>query len=168
MKIVNEKGKLFGLINVVDLIVLVVVLLLAAALFVKVILPAASDVLAPDSQMVVTLRVRGVMDYMKDQIKEINPGTPLVAGSAYVSGTKVLSVEEIPYMAAANTDEGEIKTATDPQKYDIVIKISANQNKGDAIYKIGNQEVRVGRGFIFKTQTVEQNAIIERIEFING
>lgn len=168
MKIVNEKGKLFGLINVVDLIVLVVVLLLAAALFIKFVLPAANEVISPESQMVVTVRIRGVMDYMKDQIKEIEPGAALVAGSEYVAGTKVVSVEEVPYKAAVNTDEGEFKTATDPQKYDIVIKFSASQNKGSAIYKVGNQEVRVGRGFTFKTQTVEQNAIIERIEFING
>ena len=167
MKIVNEKGKLFGLINIVDLLVLVVVLLLAAALFVKVILPAASDALAPEAKMEVTLRIRGVMDYMKDQIKE-SEGATLIAGSAYVPGTKVISVEEVPYKAAANTDTGEIKTATDPQKYDLVIKVSAKQDKGSAIYKIGNQEVRVGRTFVFKTQTVEQNAIIERIEFING
>lgn len=168
MKIVNEKGKLFGLINIVDLLVLVVVLLLAAAVVVKFVLPAASNAIAPESEMVVTLRIRGVMDYMKDQIKEIEPGSVLVAGSDYVSGTKVISIEETPYLAAANTDEGEIKTAADPQKYDIVIKFSAKQNKNNPIYKVGNQEVRVGRGFIFKTQTVEQNAVIERIEFING
>ena len=168
MKIVNEKGKLFGLINIVDLVVLLVVLLLGAALFVKVVLPAASDVLSPDSEMVVTLRIRGVMDYMKEQVKDIKPGAALVAGSEYVPDTKVLSIVEEPYKAAANTDGGEIKTATDPQKYDLIIKVSAKQGKGNPIYKIGNQEVRVGRGFIFKTQTVEQNSIIERIEFING
>ena len=127
MKIVNEKGKLFGLINIVDLLVLVVVLLLAAAVVVKFVLPAASNAIAPESEMVVTLRIRGVMDYMKDQIKDIEPGAVLVAGSDYVSGTKVISVEETPYLAAANTDAGEIITAADPQKYDIVVKFSAKQ-----------------------------------------
>ena len=165
MKIVNEKGKLFGIINIIDLIVLVCIVLVAGALVYKFAAPAASDVIAPKADMYVTMRVRGAMDYLKDEVTKLEAGQQLVAGSSYVSETELVSVESLPYLAAATSDAGQFITANDPQKSDLMIVVKAKQNKDEAIYKIGNQEVRIGRGFIFKTQTVEVNAIVEKIEF---
>ncbi|MBQ3224266.1 MAG: DUF4330 family protein, partial [Oscillospiraceae bacterium] len=47
MKIVNEKGKLFGVINVIDLVILLCIALVAVAAVYKLAAPAASDVIAP-------------------------------------------------------------------------------------------------------------------------
>lgn len=165
MKIVNEKGKLFGIINVVDLIILLCVAVAAVAVIYKFAAPAASDVIAPKSDMYVTMRVRGAMDYLKAEVEKLEPGQKLVAGSDYVAETELVSVGSVPYLAAATSDAGQFITATDPQKSDLIIVIKAKQNKDEPIYKVGNQEVRIGRGFIFKTQTVEVNAIIEKVEF---
>ena len=111
------------------------------------------------------MRVRGAMDYLKDEVTKIEAGQKLVAGSSYVDDTELVSISNVPYLAAATSDAGQFITANDPQKSALIIVIKAKQNKDEAIYKIGNQEVRIGRGFIFKTQTVEVNAIIEKIEF---
>ncbi len=165
MKIVNEKGKLFGIINIIDLVILLCIVLVAGALVYKFAAPAASDVIAPKSDMYVTMRVRGAMDYLKDEVTKLEAGQKLVAGSSYVDDTELVSISNVPYLAAATSDAGQFITANDPQKSDLIIVIKAKQNKDEAIYKIGNQEVRIGRGFIFKTQTVEVNAIIEKIEF---
>ena len=171
MKIVNEKGKLFGLINLVDLIVIIVALLLVAFVAIKFVAPAVNNEAGTgdsgSDEMVVTLYIRGVMDYMKDQIKDVEIGSQLVAGNDFVPDTEVLSIEDVEYITAVNTDTGEINQAIDEQRYDVIVKIKAKQNKEDPIYKIATQEVRVGRGFVFKTQTVEQNAIVQKVEFVN-
>ena len=165
MKIINEKGKLFGLINIIDLVIILCVVLVGAAVVYKFAAPAATDVIAPKADMYVTMRVRGAMDYLDAEVAKLTPGTRLVAGSDYIADAEVVSVESLPYLVAATTDEGKIVTAEDSQKTDLIITVRTKQNKNDPILKIGTQEVRIGRGFIFKTQTVEVNAIIETVEF---
>lgn len=164
MKIVNEKGKLFGVINVIDLVILLCIALVAVAAVYKFAAPAASDVIAPKSDMTVTMRVRGAMDYLEEEVLKLEAGERLIMGSDYVDA-EVVSVESVPYLSAATSDEGKFITAEDPQKSDLLIKIHSKQSKNDPILKIGNQEIRIGRGFIFKTQTIEVNAIIEKVEF---
>lgn len=164
MKLVNEKGKLFGIINVIDLAILLVIALVAVAAVYKFAAPAASEVIAPKSDMTVTMRVRGAMDYLTAEVMKLEPGERLIAGSNYVDA-EVVSVESIPYLSAATSAEGQFVTAADPQKSDLLITIRSKQSKTDPILKVGTQEVRIGRGFIFKTQTVEVNAIIEKVEF---
>ncbi len=166
MKLINEKGKLFGIINVIDLVILLCIVLVAVALVYKLAAPAAADVIAPKSDMIVTMRVRGAMDYLDVEAKkELVPGTRLVAGSDYIADAEVIAVESVPYLAAVTAADGTVITAEDPQKTDLIITVRAKQNKNDPILKIGTQEIRIGRGFIFKSQTVEVNAIIETVEF---
>lgn len=164
MKIVNEKGKLFGIINVIDLVVILVIALVAVAAVYKFAAPAAGEVIAPKSDMTVTMRVRGAMDYLEAEVIKLQPGERLIMGSGYVDA-ELVSVESVPYLAAATSDAGQFITAQDPQKHDLLITIKAKQAKDDPILKIGTQEIRIGRGFTFKTQTVEVNAIIEKVEF---
>ncbi|MBR5543286.1 MAG: DUF4330 domain-containing protein [Oscillospiraceae bacterium] len=165
MKLVNEKGKLFGIINVVDLIILLCIVLVAGGLVYKFAAPAATSVIAPKADMYVTMRVRGAMDYLDAEVRKLTEGTRLIAGSDYIADAEVVSVESLPYLAAVTTADGKVVTAEDPQKSDLIIKVRAKQSKNDPILKIGTQEIRIGRGFIFKTQTVEVNAIIETVEF---
>ncbi len=168
MKLIDQKGKLFGKINIIDLIIIVCVVVVAAALAYKFVAPAAESVVAPKSDMYVTMRVRGGMDYLDKEVNDhLKPGTKLIAGSDYIAGAEVVDVWSDDYLAAVPKDDGTVATASDPQKRDIFIKVKAKQNKNDPILKIGNQEIRIGRGFIFKTQTIEVNAIIETVEF-NG
>ncbi len=164
MKIVNEKGKLFGIINVVDLIILLAIALAAVAAVYKFAAPAAGEVIAPKADMYVTMRVRAAMDYLESEVLKLTPGERLVSGNDFLDATLV-SVESIPYLSAASTADGEYRTANDPQKRDLLITVKGKASKTDPALKIGNQEVRIGRGFIFKTQTVELNAIIETVEF---
>lgn len=164
MKLVNEKGKLFGIINVIDLVILLAVILVAAAAVYKFAAPTVGDVVAPKSDMYVSMRIRGAMDYLNAELLKMQPGDKLVAGNGYIDA-EIVSVESLPYLSAANTADGKFVTAADPQKYDVIVTVHSKQSKTDPILKIGTQEVRIGRGFILKTQTVEVNSIIETVEF---
>ena len=123
MKLVNEKGKLFGIINIVDLIVLLCIIIVAAGVLYKFAAPAASNVIAPKSDMYVTMRVRGAMYYLDAEVTKLTPGTRLIAGSDYIADAEVVSVESVPYLSAAETDKGEFVTASDPQKSDLIISV---------------------------------------------
>ena len=59
MKIINEKGKLFGVINVVDLLVLLAAIAVIAGVGYKLFAPQIADATARQVPMSVTVRVRG-------------------------------------------------------------------------------------------------------------
>ena len=167
MKTINEKGKLFGIINPVDLIVILAVVALVAAVGIKFLRAPVEAAVSPKQEMQVTLRVRGAMPSLVEATKQIQEGAKLVAGNDYVSDASVVSVNFEDYVYTVANDNGVTVETTDPIKKDIVIVIKGVGSPSDAILKIGNQEVRTGRGFIFKTNTVEVNTTIESVIF-NG
>ncbi len=168
MKIVNKEGKLFGLINVIDLVIIVAVLIVGIACAYKFLSPTAQSITAPKSDMIVTMRVRGAMDYLEAEMTDetvIKAGDKLVGGSGFVDGAEIVKVESEPYVITGEVSDGTFVTSTVPDKWDIVITVKCPQAESDPIYKIGTQEIRIGRGFILKTQKTELNTIIETVEF---
>lgn len=167
MKIVNEKGKLFGIINPVDLIVILAIIALVFALGVKFLRAPVEAVVSDKQEMEITLRVRGAMPSLVTATTAIEPGTKLVAGNDYVADASVVSVAVEDYVYTIADDKGVTVETVDPMKKDLVIVIKGIGSPSDAILKVGNQEVRTGRGFIFKTNTVEVNTTIDSVIF-NG
>jgi len=165
MKILDEKGKLFGLVNLVDLAVLLFLILCVAGVAWKLFSPAVSAAVAPQAEMTAVMRVRGVSPQLVEEA-ERNPleGKRLVAGNSYVDAT-VTKAEIVPYVVQIPTADGPIVDSTDPSKKDIVITVTAMVARDAAILKVANQEVRAGRTFILKTQDFEVIANIESVYF---
>ena len=59
MKIINEKGKLFGIINVVDLLVLVAAIAVVAGVGYKLFAKQIKEVASPQVSLTMTVRERG-------------------------------------------------------------------------------------------------------------
>ena len=59
MKIINEKGKLFGVVNIVDLLVLLAVIAVAAGVGYKLFAPQIVEATSKQVPMTVVVRVRG-------------------------------------------------------------------------------------------------------------
>lgn len=167
MKLINEKGKLFGVINVVDLLIILAVIVVIAAAGYKFLAKPAGETFAPKAEMVVSMRVRGAMPYFTDEIMKLTEGERLVAGNSFIDGATVVKIERVPYEMLVTTDDGRILNAVDPEREDVIITVKSPETKSSPNYKIGNQDVKIGRSFIFKTQTVEVAAIIETVIF-NG
>lgn len=165
MKIINEKGKLFGIINVVDLICILIVLLLVIGVGWKLLGDKVQETVSPTTTMTTTLRIRGAQSYLIDELEKHDiTGDQLVAGNDYVPGAYVKSVEFIPYVTQATTDEGVIVDAEDPTKMDVIVIVESEISSTTPILKIGTQEVRAGRTFTIKTRYFETAASIESVE----
>lgn len=165
MKVVNEKGKLFGIINPVDLLIVLAIIAVVAAVGVKFLKAPVEAAVAPKKDMYVTLRIRGAMPSLVDAVSQIQQGTKLVAGNDYVADTAIESVSVEPYVYTVANDQGVTVSSTDPMKQDIVVVVKSSGSPDSPVLKIGNQEVRTGRGFTFKTNLVEVNATIESVKF---
>ena len=163
MKIFDQKGRLFGLVNIVDLLVSLAVILAVLAIGVKLFAAPLKEAVAPNSQMTTVLRIRGASEFVQEEIqRNVLEGKSLVSGNSYVDATIVdVKIEE--YAVQTITDEEEIITLIDPVKKDIVVTIESEVPKGTATPKIGNQEIRAGRTMILKTKDFEMNALIQTV-----
>jgi hypothetical protein len=166
MKLINDKGKLFGIINVVDLLVLLAVCLVVAGVGWRILGPKISQAAAPTTKVTITMRVRGAHPRQLNEMLKHVP-SQLVSGNEFVGGANLIKVESEPYVVQIPTDDGKMVDATDPTRIDIIFTIEAKVPTGGAATKIGTQEVRAGRDFTVKTRYIEQIAIIETIEYEN-
>lgn len=166
MKLVDEKGKLFGKINVVDLIVLVIILGIVGAVGYRltssrVNVGGENPVTAEDQYCYVTLYSSLVVPEIS---QSLNVGDKLVANSKYTDA-EIVSIDEKPAAYVATNAEGEAVLSEHPIWKDVTVVVKEKVDPTNVILKVGNQEARVGYSYILKTQTVETNCKIRGIEF---
>lgn len=168
MKVVNEKGKLFGVINVVDLLVVLFILAVVGGVAWKIfggsISDAASAVQVEKSgaDVVYTVRVSGVRQDVADAVIAIGFPQQLGINEGLVASSYITDARTEP--ATALSTDGKFAQMVEYDRTDIVFTIKARVSKGDFI-TVGSQEVRIGKVHIVKSQFVEFSGIIESIEF---
>ena len=116
MKIINEKGKLFGIINVVDLLVLVAAIAVVAGVGYKLFAKQIKEVASPQVSLTMTVRVRGATPFLVNEVQRNSQvGKSLVNGNSYVNA-QITDMKIEDYNQQVTTADGRIVTATDPEK----------------------------------------------------
>ena len=168
MKIINEKGKLFGVINIVDLLVLLAVIAVAAGVGYKLFAPQIANATAKQVPMTVTVRVRGATPFLVEEVQRNSQiGKKIVSGSSYTDAV-ITDMQIEPYDQQVTTADGKIVTARDPDKRDLVSTTDTTVAEGTAAPSIGTQEVRAGRTFIVKTNDFETTGNIDMVDIADA
>ena len=156
MKLINEKGKLFGVINVVDLLVLLAVIAVAAGVGYKLFAPQIAEAAAKQVDMTMIVRVRGATPFLVEEVERNSQvGKQIVSGNSYTSAV-ITDMQIEPY--------DQQVTTRDPDKRDLVFTIETTVPEGTASPSIGTQEVRAGRTFIVKTNDFETTGNIDSVD----
>ncbi len=167
MKIINEKGKLFGIINIVDLLVLVAALSVFVGVGYKLFKPNVQDAASSMVDLKMVVRVRGVMPYLLEELERNSPvGKRMVAGNEYVDGD-IVDMQFVDNVLFLATDDGRIVETSDGIRKDVLFTITAQVKKDTPVPKIGSQEVRAGRTFTVKTNDFEINGSITSLDIDN-
>ena len=162
MKIINEKGKLFGVINIVDLLVVLAVIAVAAGIGYKLFATQIADATAEQVAMTVTVRVRGATPFLVEEVQRNSQVGKQMVSNSYVNAT-ITDMKIEDYVQQVTTADGSIVNATDPSKKDLVFTIETTVAKGTATPTIGTQEVRAGRTLIVKTNDFETTGNIDSV-----
>lgn len=164
MKIVNEKGKLFGIINPVDLLALIVVIAVIVGIAWQLLGNKVTEVVSPNVEMTTEVVVAGAPPELCDEVTRQNlVGQQLVATNNFLDAT-ITDVRFEDYVVQVQTADGKIVDATDPSKKNIVFVLSSEVARDTASPKIGNQEVKAGRTYLVKTQTFEVSGTIYYVQ----
>lgn len=165
MKLIDEKGKLFGKLNIVDLVVVVLIAAIAAAVVVRFtssklnangLTPASEDQYCYVTAFA-SLQVPEVADALK-------VGDHIAAGGKFTDA-EIVDVKVEPAAYIGVNSEGKAVYSEHPLWKDVTVVIKEKIDPSNITIKVGGQEARVGYSYIVKTQTVEANAKIRGIEF---
>ncbi|MGI6452590.1 MAG: DUF4330 domain-containing protein [Syntrophomonadaceae bacterium] len=151
----DEKGRLFGLINIVDLAVVLLILVLAGGYF--------WSKRAPADTAVNTATIKVICPYLRPEVaRQIHEGDQLLArGQIQPVFIKEIRVE--PANDTASDAKGQIILQKHPFRQDVYLTIEGPiANTGGELYLAG-QQIRAGLDkYIVKTQFFEaQGEILE-------
>lgn len=151
MKLIDEKGRLFGKINLIDLAVILVVVVAVGALAMKFFGNDAVDAVKnPDVTISYEVVCEDVPLSVAEYCTENYSGQLLSSGKllpAYITGCTM-----------TETAEG----------YDLYFTIEGTCSYTGNTYSMGSQEVRVGMEHLVKTSDIECEGIISALEANHG
>lgn len=166
MSIIDKKGKLFGKLNIIDLIAVILIVAVVALLGYK--LMSNQGGLAGEGQPVVyTVKVRNVDQRIYDFIQdEVDKGPCQLTASnemlnAYVTKVEATPAEDTTFVVKEDRNLNlTTLVEADAGTYDLVFTIEATV-KDNLTSELGSQEIRVGKTHIVKTTTFElENGVI--------
>lgn len=153
MKIIDEKGRLFGKINLIDLLVILVIVIAAAALLWKFGGKRATEaVTAKPKTATFTIVAQDVPEEVC-RFAETQVGQQLTNSDKLINATVVST--------AYKTVEGQ-------KNPDLYIVVEADVSYASYVYKVGTQEVRVGFDYIVKTSEFEMTGTVCNLEVTDG
>lgn len=167
MKVLDEKGKLFGKINLIDLIVIVLLVLVVAAVGWKLAgnrITAAIESNAPtiEYEVLCTQVDPDTCDYAVAHI-----GDQLMSNGDMMNANITNCVIEPHYTMVLDAD-GNPKQVEDPDVHNLRFTIRANVLESANAYSVGSQELRVGKSHIVKTVKLEVNGFITSMEEVKA
>lgn len=178
MKIIDEKGRLFGKLNIIDALVLLLIVAAAAVLALRLLNrnsgadPGASDAA---TQITYTVLVTEVSPESYEAIRQfVDPE----AGKkdALVSNSKVLNAyvtdcQASPHVTYVEAADGQVYAAQSTggdQRLDLVFTIQAAISE-TVDNKVGSQDVRIGVRHIVKTAHFEfSSGTVLTVNWENG
>lgn len=159
MKIIDKKGKLFGIINIVDL---VVVLLVALLIYGGVTRLKKSPVAEADTKKaLVTVEISNVRMASVDGIEVGDPLYHYDRGTLF--GT-IVDKEVEPYREPVESGDGRWILAEVPEKYVVTLTVEADARDSENVVIIGGEHIRIGTQFRLKNKKVAVMSTILGVE----
>ncbi|WP_297393377.1 DUF4330 domain-containing protein [uncultured Peptoniphilus sp.] len=162
MKIIDKRGRLFGLINIVDLLVIILLLALVAV-GVKRFGNKAAVGEATTKKGVITAEIKDVRDITA---KNVKVGDPLYD---YDKGTligKILTADVEPYKDETEY-QGKFYNAEVPGKYRVIVTLDADVKETQDFYQVGTEQIRIGAEMRIKNKSITSFMTILGIEVKN-
>lgn len=153
----DEKGRLFGKINLVDLLIIVVVIIVAAVVGVKFLGGGESAINPSKTHITYTVLVESVQPAVYENIQAVleeGPST-LMASGELLDG-QVTAVTAVPHeeSVTVSTTANAVVLPVGRGLLDLTFTIEANV-VNPITTELGTQEVRIGKTHIVKTDTFE-------------
>lgn len=160
MKIINEKGKLFGLVNIIDLITifLIIALVLGALYKFK---GNSINVMGSNKTKEMEYVVRINPNY-EDFFKQIEVGDKLVQDKRVLDAS-ITDIKIQDFYESVPDENGVVSVQKHPLFKEALVTVKATVSDKDPIFKLGDQEIRVGCSNFVRTKFFEMSGFIYEV-----
>lgn len=159
--ILDKNGKIFGKINIIDLLVILAILAGIIGFGARFASKAAEDV-KKKVQFSYVVQVDGVRIYTVDAL--LKKGIVTDTKTESVVG-EITDVEYKPYVESMLTASGERISVEVPDSYSVIVTVNSEGNESDSGYFVGeNIELSVGSTMSMTTKYVNTSGRIKSIE----
>ncbi|MBQ7523090.1 MAG: DUF4330 domain-containing protein [Oscillospiraceae bacterium] len=164
MKFIDEKGRLFGKINLLDLLALLLVL--AAVVFFGLRLVRGHDSgsrSVEPKHLTYTVLVEAVDPRSLPDVEKAI-GEPLLSSGSLINNLVFTGYETEPCRVYATDEAGRIFVTEDDTRVNLVCTVEGTVEWAKHAPQIGSQEARVGKEHILKTETIEFTGTVLTME----
>jgi hypothetical protein len=158
MSFIDKKGRLFGLINVIDLLVIILVVAVVARFALN---PQKSSLTNEEKKIQVVLLVKDVRDATANVIKE---GDVVRETKTNNLLGKVTKVEVKPAETLVTTADGRVLNVPNPVLKDVYVTVEGSATVGENAIVLGGTEVRIGTALQMKTNLYAVVATVMEIK----
>ncbi|MEG1441204.1 MAG: DUF4330 domain-containing protein [Oscillospiraceae bacterium] len=159
--LINKDGKFFGKISIIDVLVVLGILFIAAGLFVR-FSGGGKAVIAPDEKIEYTLKVKGVREFTKEAIEE---GGFITDATTKEEMGKVIKVESTPAKAELTLSDGKFVNVDVPEEFDMIITAEVDGKISDkGFYTKGNKFMAAGSSYTVNTKLATVGCFVESIK----
>ncbi len=168
-KIIDEKGRLFGKLNMIDLIILAVLIVALAVVGTKLAgrgrgVPGGGGGVTLHYTVAVARVPQEVYDAIETQVAAGPEENILMANGSLLTGSYVEGCSAVPSKTPVESAAGTFVVSEEPGYVDATFELTAVVSN-PITQAVGTQEVRIGKSHIVKTQTYElMNGTILQME----
>lgn len=159
MKLIDEKGRIFGKINILDFIALTFVLILIILASFKILNTNLSELSEKEDLVKVQVETSVIMD--KGYFEVVKVGDKLSEMKSYLDA-EIIDIEIRPVEVVREDDEGNKIIEVDPEVEKAIITFEGQVPYSNNIYNFGKQELRQG-----KMMFLESDLYRYRVQIMN-
>ncbi|TYP57819.1 DUF4330 domain-containing protein [Thermosediminibacter litoriperuensis] len=161
MSLIDKKGRLFGLINIIDLMVILLIVAVAGRFALK---AQQRPVGSAEKKIEVVLLVKDVRDATASVIKE---GDIVRETKTNNLLGKITKVEVRPAETLVNTADGRVVSVPNPVLKDVYVTLEGSGTAGENAIVIGGTEIRIGTVLQIKTNIYSVVATVMGIKVLD-
>jgi hypothetical protein len=166
LKLLDDKGKVFGLINIIDLIVLVFVVALVLGGAYRFYGPRQNGDIFQQEGDTVLMKGR-VFDVSKYTANVIRVGDIVIDTAAQVPFGEIISVETVPHRRPVDTAEGKVVLSEVPERFDVILSLKGAARVSEHAIRIATHDVRVGSRIVLGGREYSIATTILQVEVLD-
>lgn len=163
MKIIDDKGKLFGIINIIDLTVILlfaVIIVFGGQRFLK----SAPQVSSDTKTALIEFEIRNIRT---QSVNALEIGDVLYSYDRGNYYGKVVQKKVLNYTLPVETADGKIKIAEVPDKYVMIVTIESNAIDTPNALIVGGEHTRIGTQYRLKNKKTAFFGTVLGIELVD-
>ena len=150
MKLIDKKGKLFGVINAIDAVIALIIIVIAAGAVYKFAFMDKTSTVTPMEPVTYTVEIKKVRSFTMDNVKEGDTLFDTASGSAI---GKITKIDYTTAKEPMGLLDGTMIMAEVENRYDVLFTVEAEAStSGDVYYINRSYEVVVGSTREFATK----------------